>query len=100
VKDVNDCGVSSNPSSPPCVFLGYVCSISIIICILLFAMKFNQRLFILNTQIRHLDSKSLQGFGHWLHRHWIHCQTKKNDALDSLHDLEVDKHMLRVEWKA
>ncbi|KAG1744527.1 uncharacterized protein EDB91DRAFT_1236494 [Suillus paluster] len=61
---------------------------------------FNQRLFILNTQIRHLDSKSLQGFGHWLHWRWIHCQTKKNSALDSLHDLEVDKHMLRVEWKA
>ncbi|KAG2109831.1 uncharacterized protein F5147DRAFT_745332 [Suillus discolor] len=60
----------------------------------------NQRLFVLNTQIRHLDSKSLQGFGHWLHRHWIHCQTKKNDALDRLHDLELDEHMLRAEWKA
>ncbi|KAG1896097.1 uncharacterized protein F5891DRAFT_1130422 [Suillus fuscotomentosus] len=61
---------------------------------------FNQRLFVLDTQIRHLDSKSLQGFGHWLHRHWIHCQIKKNGALDSLHDLQVDEHMLRVEWKA
>ncbi|KAG1793314.1 uncharacterized protein HD556DRAFT_1432309 [Suillus plorans] len=61
---------------------------------------FNQRLFILDTQICHLDSKSLQGFGHWLHQCWIHCQTKKNGALDSLHDLQVDEHMLRVEWKA
>ncbi|KAG1878578.1 hypothetical protein C8R48DRAFT_745225 [Suillus tomentosus] len=61
---------------------------------------FNQRLFVLDTQIRHLDSKSLQGFGHWLHRRWIHCQTKKNGALDSLHDLQVDEDMLRVEWKA
>ncbi|KAG2115662.1 hypothetical protein BD769DRAFT_1363277 [Suillus cothurnatus] len=60
----------------------------------------NQRLFILDTQIRHLDSKSLQGFGHWLHRHWIHCQSKKNDALDRLHALELDENMLRVEWKA
>jgi hypothetical protein len=100
VKDVNDCGVSSSPSSPPCVFLGYVCSIHIILRILHLPMKFNQRLFVLDTQIRHLDSKSLQGFGHWLHRRWIHCQTKKNGALDSLHDLEVDEHMLHIEWKA
>ncbi|KAG1778076.1 hypothetical protein EV702DRAFT_1179091 [Suillus placidus] len=61
---------------------------------------FNQRLFVLDTQIHHLDLKSLQGFGHWLHWHWIHRQTKKNSALDSLHDLQVDEHMLRVEWKA
>ncbi|KAG1849737.1 hypothetical protein F4604DRAFT_1883754 [Suillus subluteus] len=61
---------------------------------------FNQWLFVLDTQIRHLDSKSLQGFGHWLHRRWIHCQTKKNGALDSLHDLQVDEDMLHVEWKA
>ncbi|KAG2114674.1 uncharacterized protein F5147DRAFT_743849 [Suillus discolor] len=61
---------------------------------------FNQRLFVLDTQIRHLDSKSLQGFEHWLHRRWIHCQMKKNGALDSLHDLQVDEHMLCVEWKA
>ncbi|KAG2087443.1 uncharacterized protein F5147DRAFT_748525 [Suillus discolor] len=60
----------------------------------------NQQLFVLNTQIRHLDSKSLQGFGHWLHRCWIHCQSKKNDALDRLHELELDENMLRVEWKA
>ncbi|KAG1764398.1 hypothetical protein EV702DRAFT_1182598 [Suillus placidus] len=61
---------------------------------------FNQRLFVLNTQIRHLDSKSLQGFGHWLHRRWIHCQSKKHDALDRLHALELDENALRVEWKA
>ncbi|KAG0698489.1 hypothetical protein DFH29DRAFT_983874 [Suillus ampliporus] len=61
---------------------------------------FNQWLFVLNTQICHLDSKSLQGFGHWLYRRWIHCQPKKNGALDSLHDLHVDEDMLRVEWKA
>ncbi|KAG1860952.1 hypothetical protein F4604DRAFT_1882527 [Suillus subluteus] len=61
---------------------------------------FNQRLFVLDTQIRHLDSKSLQGFGHWLHRRWIHCQSKKHDALDHLHALELDENALRVEWKA
>ncbi|KAG2362047.1 hypothetical protein BDR07DRAFT_1485163 [Suillus spraguei] len=61
---------------------------------------FNQRLFVLNTQIRHLDSKSLQGFGHWLHRRWIHCQSKKHDVLDRLHALELDENALCVEWKA
>ncbi|KAG1858086.1 hypothetical protein F4604DRAFT_1882907 [Suillus subluteus] len=43
---------------------------------------------------------SLQGFGHWLHRCWIHCQMKKNAALDNLQDLDLDEDMLRVEWKA
>ncbi|KAG1760797.1 hypothetical protein EDD22DRAFT_980455 [Suillus occidentalis] len=30
----------------------------------------------------------------------IHCQSKKNDALDHLHALELDENMLLVEWKA
>lgn len=62
--------------------------------------QFNQRLFVLDTQIRHLDIKSLHGFGHWLHRRWIHCQEKKNEALDKLQDLDLDEDMLRAEWKA
>ncbi|OAX31014.1 hypothetical protein K503DRAFT_794986 [Rhizopogon vinicolor AM-OR11-026] len=61
---------------------------------------FNQRLFVLDTQIRHLDIKSLHGFGHWLHRHWIHCQTKKNEALNKLQDLDLNEDMLHAEWKA
>ncbi|KAG1841751.1 hypothetical protein F4604DRAFT_1884868 [Suillus subluteus] len=61
---------------------------------------FNQRLFMLDTQIRYLGTRSLQGFGHWLHRCWIHCQMKKNAALDNLQDLDLDEDMLRVEWKA
>ncbi|KAG2158717.1 uncharacterized protein EDB93DRAFT_1237960 [Suillus bovinus] len=60
----------------------------------------NQQLFVLDTQICHLDSKLLQGFGHWLHWHWIHCQSKKNDVLDHLHELELDENMLHVEGKA
>ncbi|KAG2344778.1 hypothetical protein BDR05DRAFT_975323 [Suillus weaverae] len=42
----------------------------------------------------------LQGFGHWLHRRWIHCQMKKNAALDNLQDLDLDEDMLCAEWKA
>ncbi|KAJ8581958.1 hypothetical protein M405DRAFT_868243 [Rhizopogon salebrosus TDB-379] len=62
--------------------------------------QFNQRLFVLDTQICHLDINSLHGFGHWLHRRWIHCQAKKNEALDKLQDLDLDEDMLRAEWKA
>ncbi|KAG1863195.1 hypothetical protein DFJ58DRAFT_656479, partial [Suillus subalutaceus] len=61
---------------------------------------FNQCLFMLDTQICHLGMRSLQGFGHWLHRHWIHCQMKKNAALDNLQDLGLNGDMLRAEWKA
>ncbi|KAJ8583964.1 hypothetical protein M405DRAFT_916184 [Rhizopogon salebrosus TDB-379] len=61
---------------------------------------FNQHLFMLDTQIRHLDTRSLQGFGHWLHQCWIHCQIKKNAALVNLQDLDLDEDMLRAEWKA
>ncbi|KAG2050299.1 hypothetical protein BDR06DRAFT_984071 [Suillus hirtellus] len=61
---------------------------------------FHQCLFVLDVQICHLDTKSIQGYGHWLHRRWIHCQTKKNVALDSLLDLDIDEDMLRAQWKA
>ncbi|OAX31616.1 hypothetical protein K503DRAFT_794925 [Rhizopogon vinicolor AM-OR11-026] len=61
---------------------------------------FNQHLFVLDTQICHLDIKSLHGFGHWLHQRWIHCQTKKNEALNKLQDLDLDEDMLHAEWKA
>ncbi|KAG1838530.1 hypothetical protein DFJ58DRAFT_718722 [Suillus subalutaceus] len=61
---------------------------------------FHQRLFVLDVQIHHLDTQSIQGYGHWLHRRWIHCQTKKNAALDSLLNLDIDEDMLRAQWKA
>ncbi|KAG1744082.1 uncharacterized protein EDB91DRAFT_1246963 [Suillus paluster] len=61
---------------------------------------FNQHLFVLDTQIHHLDMRLLQGFGHWLHWRWIHCQTKKNAALENLQDLDLDEDMLHAEWKA
>ncbi|KAG2741777.1 hypothetical protein P692DRAFT_20879912 [Suillus brevipes Sb2] len=61
---------------------------------------FHQRLFVLDVQIHHLDTKSIQGYGHWLHRRWLHCQIKKNAALDGLQDLDVNEDILRAEWKA
>ncbi|KAG2106897.1 hypothetical protein BD769DRAFT_1630671 [Suillus cothurnatus] len=61
---------------------------------------FHQCLFVLDVQIRHLDTKSIQGYGHWLHWRWLHCQIKKNVALDGLQDLDVNEDILRAEWKA
>ncbi|KAG1730468.1 hypothetical protein EDB19DRAFT_1897065 [Suillus lakei] len=61
---------------------------------------FHQRLFVLDVQICHLDTKSIQGYGHWLHQRWLHCQIKKNAALDGLQDLDINKDILRAEWKA
>ncbi|KAG1856152.1 hypothetical protein F4604DRAFT_1932009 [Suillus subluteus] len=61
---------------------------------------FHQRLFVLDVQIRHLDTKSIQGYGHWLHRRWLHCQIKNNAALDGLLDLDVNEDIIRAEWKA
>ncbi|KAG1723154.1 hypothetical protein EDB19DRAFT_1953265 [Suillus lakei] len=61
---------------------------------------FHQRFFVLDVQICHLDTKSIQGYRHWLHRRWVHCQTKKNTALDGLQDLDVDEDILHAEWKA
>ncbi|KAG1856428.1 hypothetical protein F4604DRAFT_1590299 [Suillus subluteus] len=61
---------------------------------------FHQHFFVLDVQIRHLDTKSIQGYRHWLHRRWVHCQMKKNAALDSLLDLDVDEDILHAQWKA
>ncbi|KAG1721916.1 hypothetical protein EDB19DRAFT_1930382 [Suillus lakei] len=38
-------------------------------------------------------------YGHWLHQRWVHCQTKKNMALDGLQDLDIDEDILHAEWK-
>ncbi|KAG2074356.1 hypothetical protein BDR04DRAFT_1115590 [Suillus decipiens] len=43
------------------------------------------------------DTKSIQGYGHWLHRQWLHCQIKKNMALDPLLDLDVNGDILHAE---
>jgi hypothetical protein len=43
---------------------------------------------------------SLNASGQWLARKWIHCQKKKNAALEGLKELGVDEDMLRAEWAA
>jgi hypothetical protein len=62
--------------------------------------KYFQRLFILDTQIKHLDQQSLEGFGHWLRRRWYHCQDKKAAAEAELKQLGITEQQLRSEWAA
>ncbi|KAG1813487.1 hypothetical protein DFJ58DRAFT_740077 [Suillus subalutaceus] len=60
----------------------------------------NQRLFVLNAQVRHLDGKNLDTFGEWLSHRWTRCQTKKSSAEHALRQLSVDEANIRPEWRA
>ncbi|KAF9231221.1 hypothetical protein BU15DRAFT_82679 [Melanogaster broomeanus] len=53
-----------------------------------------------DNQVRHLDEKSLFGFGQWLVKKWDICQQKKEVAKDVLKELDVDLDTLRQEWAA
>ncbi|KAG1792505.1 uncharacterized protein HD556DRAFT_1432641 [Suillus plorans] len=45
---------------------------------------FHQRLFVLNTQVRHLNEKNLSLYGNWLIRRWNNCIKKKSTATQAL----------------
>ncbi|KAF9235687.1 hypothetical protein BU15DRAFT_89478 [Melanogaster broomeanus] len=49
---------------------------------------FHQCLFVLDYQVRHLHTKSLECFGDWLHRRWMHSL------------LDVEESVLRDQWAA
>ncbi|KAG1809553.1 hypothetical protein EV424DRAFT_1473854 [Suillus variegatus] len=61
---------------------------------------FHQRLFVLNTQVRHLDDKNLSLYGNWLIRRWNNCVKKKSTAIQALRELSVDEICVRQEWKS
>jgi predicted alpha/beta hydrolase family esterase len=54
----------------------------------------------LDTQIKHLDQKSLEALGHWLRRRWYHCQGKRKAAEAELAKLDIPEAQLRSEWAA
>lgn len=54
----------------------------------------------MDTQIKHLDNKSLESLGIWLRRRWFHCQTKKGVAEAALTEVAMEENALRAEWKA
>ncbi|KAG1725034.1 hypothetical protein EDB19DRAFT_1897831 [Suillus lakei] len=61
---------------------------------------FHQRLFVLNTQVRHLDEKNLSLYGNWLIRRWNNCIKKKSTATQALRELSVDEICVRQEWQS
>ncbi|KAG1846464.1 hypothetical protein F4604DRAFT_1884172 [Suillus subluteus] len=61
---------------------------------------FHQRLFVLNTQVQHLDDKNLSLYGNWLIRRWNNCVKKKSTATQALRELSVDEICVRQEWKS
>ncbi|KAG1859391.1 hypothetical protein C8R48DRAFT_748596 [Suillus tomentosus] len=60
----------------------------------------HQRLFVLDTQVRHLDDKNLVLFGNWLSWRWNNCVKKKSIAMEALRELSVDETHVRQEWKS
>lgn len=61
--------------------------------------QFHQQLFVLDTQVRHLNDKNLVLFGSWLSRRWNNCAKKKSNAMQALHELSVDETPVCQQWK-
>ncbi|KDR74548.1 hypothetical protein GALMADRAFT_70781 [Galerina marginata CBS 339.88] len=61
------------------------------------------RIYTIDTQVKHIDQKSLLGLGNWLQRKWKTTVEKKNAAVEGLQvvlDLGYTEDLLRDEWKA
>ncbi|KAG2031955.1 hypothetical protein BDR03DRAFT_936175 [Suillus americanus] len=67
---------------------------------LLHVSGFHQRLFVLNTQVQHLDEKNLSLYGNWLIQGWNNCIKKKSTAMQALRELSVDEICVRQEWQS
>jgi hypothetical protein len=63
-------------------------------------MQYHNRLYILDSQVRHLDDVSLMGFGRWLFRKWMKCQERKREMVSELGRLKISEDVLRSEWAA
>jgi hypothetical protein len=60
--------------------------------------QYHQRLLTLDTQVKHLEAKSLLSLGHWLSRKWQQCQTKKTVVTAELARLRISEDELREQW--
>jgi len=64
---------------------------------------YHYRLYTIDTQVKHLDQKSLENLGSWLHRKWVLTQNRKNAAerdLVELKEIGITERLLRDEWAA
>ena len=61
------------------------------------------RIYTIDTQVKHLDRKSLMGLGDWLRRKWNAAIVRKNEATAVLAELEqknITEDLLRENWAA
>ena len=61
------------------------------------------RLYTIDTQVKHLDQKSLIGMGEWLRKKWNAAVARKNEAaaiLAELEEIDISEDLLREEWAA
>ncbi|KIJ90232.1 hypothetical protein K443DRAFT_70394, partial [Laccaria amethystina LaAM-08-1] len=61
------------------------------------------RIYTIDTQVKHLDHKSLMGLGDWLRRKWNAAILRKNEARAVLAELEqkdITEDLLRENWAA
>ncbi|KAF9509564.1 hypothetical protein BS47DRAFT_1301313 [Hydnum rufescens UP504] len=61
--------------------------------------KFNQCLFVLNTDIQAKDVKSLANLGNWLLNNWTRVTRHLTGANAVLYKCPVDRIMLKSQWK-
>jgi len=60
------------------------------------------RIYAIDSQVKHLDVKSRLGLGRWLKRRWVNTIERKQEArviLDAVYSSGVTEDTLRVEWK-
>ena len=49
------------------------------------------RIYVIDTQIKHLDTKSLLDLGHWLKQKWVAAMRHKDEAWEALDQLAEDR---------
>jgi len=61
------------------------------------------RIYTIDTQVKHIDGQSLMGLGHWLRKKWIAMFSKRSDALEVLERLAIAGYsstFLDAQWEA
>ena len=65
---------------------------------LLIGAQYHQRLFVLDTQVKHIDEQSLHRLGHWLRRKWYQCLERQSAAEQDLEASGLTSEELQAEW--
>ena len=70
----------------------------IFFCLLIESQQYYHRLYVINSQVQHLNSQSLLSLGEWLQRKWNAVNKKKIQSRSELEKLEILDADLRVVW--